>query len=52
MKNVEPQLGLIERQRSAQVVDDKRGNRTFQHSEAAADSKIAYVERFVQEWEA
>jgi hypothetical protein len=32
---------LIERQRSAQVVDDKRGSRTFQHSEAAADSKIA-----------
>jgi len=24
MKNVEPQLGLIERKRSAQVVDDKR----------------------------
>ena len=50
-KNVEPQLGLIERKRRAQVVDDKRGSRTLQHSEAAEDPKIAYVERLVQELE-
>jgi hypothetical protein len=37
MKNVEPQLGLIERKRRAQVVDDKRGSRTLQHSERAVD---------------
>lgn len=52
MKNVEPQLGLIERKCRAQIVDDKRGSRTFQHSEDAADSKITYAEHLVQEWEA
>jgi hypothetical protein len=50
MKNVEPQLGLIEGNRRAQVVDDKKGSRTVQHSEAAADWNIAYVEHLVQEW--
>ena len=51
MKNVEPQLGLIERKRRAQVVDDKRGSRTLQHSERAVDWNIAYVEHLVQELE-
>jgi len=37
MKNVEPQLGLIERKCRAQVVDDKRWSRTVQHSERAVD---------------
>src|SRR5258708_12460024 len=46
MKNVEPQLGLIERQRSAQVVDDKRRSRTFQHTKPPADPKIASLKRF------
>jgi hypothetical protein len=52
MKNFEPQLGLIERKRRAQVVDDKRGSRTFQHSERAVDRNIAYAEHLVQELEA
>ena len=52
MKNVEPQLALIERKRRAQVVDNKRGSRTLQHSERAVDCNIAYAERLVQEWEA
>jgi hypothetical protein len=52
MKNVEPQLGLIERKRRAQIVDDKRGSRTFQHSEHSVDWNIAHAEHVVQEWEA
>src|ERR1700674_2897658 len=48
IKNVEPQLGLIERKRSAQVVDNKKGSNTVQHSESAADSNISYVEQLVQ----
>jgi hypothetical protein len=52
MKNFEPQLGLIERKRRAQVVDDKRGSRTFQHSERAVDWNITQAEHLVQELEA
>src|SRR5208282_363085 len=52
MKDVEPQLGLIECKRRAQIVDDKRGSRTLQHSERAVGCNIAYAERVVQEWEA
>lgn len=52
MKNVEPQLALIERKCRAQVVDDERGSRTLQHSERAADCNIAHAEHLVQEWEA
>jgi hypothetical protein len=48
IKNVEPQLGLIVRKRSAQVVDNKKGSDTVQHSESALDSNIAYVEQIVQ----
>ena len=39
--NVESQLGLIERKRSAQVVDNKKGSNTVQHGESAVDSKTA-----------
>src|SRR5438094_4103171 len=37
--NVESQLGLIERKRSAQVVDNKKGSNTIQHGESAVDAK-------------
>src|SRR5262249_50535259 len=40
--NVEAQLGLIERKRSGQIVDNKKGSDTVQHSESALESKIAY----------
>jgi hypothetical protein len=48
IKNVEPQLGLIKRKRSAQVVDNKKGSNTVQHSESAVDSNISCVEQLVQ----
>jgi hypothetical protein len=35
--NVESQLGLIERKRSAQVVDNKKGRNTVQHGESTVD---------------
>ena len=41
MKNVEPQLGLIERKRSVQVVDNKKGSNTVQHSKSAVPPNIA-----------
>src|SRR5262249_22257319 len=39
--NVEPQLGLIERKRSGEVVDNKKGRNTVQHSESAGTPNIA-----------
>jgi hypothetical protein len=48
IKNVETQLGPIERKRSAQVLDNKEGSDTVQHSENTAGSNIPDVERFVQ----
>ena len=39
--NVEPQLGLVERKRSAQVVDNKKGSNTVQHGEGTVDSKCS-----------
>src|SRR5207248_2293224 len=48
IKNVETQLGLIEHKRSAQVVDNKEGSNTVQHSESTVGSNIAYVEQLVQ----
>ena len=39
--NVESQLGLIERKRSAQVVDNKKGSNTVEHGESTVDSKTA-----------
>src|SRR5215467_15067517 len=39
--NVESQLGLIERKRSRQIVDNEKGSNTVQHGESAVDSKIA-----------
>src|SRR5208282_978715 len=49
MKNVEPHLGLIECKRRAQIVDDKKGSRSVQHSEHSVDWNIAHAERHVQE---
>ena len=48
MKNVETQLGLIERKRSAQVVDNEEGSNTVQHSESTVGSNIAHPQQFVQ----
>src|SRR5438270_5742966 len=41
--NVKPQLGLVERKRSGQVVDNKKGSDSVQHSETAVSSNIACV---------
>jgi hypothetical protein len=48
IKNVEIQLGLIERKRSAQAVDNKEGSNTGQHSQSAVGSNIADLEQLVQ----
>jgi hypothetical protein len=38
--NLKPQLGLVERKRSGQVVDNKKGSNRVQHSATAVDSNI------------
>jgi hypothetical protein len=49
IENVEPQLGLIERKRSGQVVDNKKGSNRIQHSATALGSNIArrYSQTFI-----
>ena len=39
--NVKPQLGLVERKRSGQVVDNKKGSNRVQHSAIAVVSNMA-----------
>src|SRR5689334_7190446 len=46
--NVEPQLGLIKSKRCAQIIDNKKGSNTVQHSEAPEYSNIAFVGQPVQ----
>src|SRR6185312_17492820 len=46
--NVEPQLGLIESKRGIQVIDNKKGSNTVQHSKAPKESEYSLVEEFGQ----
>src|SRR5215813_7426655 len=50
--NVKPQLGLVERKRSAQVVDNKKGHNIVQHSDTAVDSNINLLQavRAIGRW--
>ena len=42
ISNVKPQLGLVERKRSGQVVDNKKGSNRIQHSVTAVGSNISH----------
>jgi hypothetical protein len=38
VQDVEPELGLVELQGSAQIVNNKKGRNTVQHAESAPES--------------